>query len=51
MYELYKVNGTKDAVILSAGVQTGKCVKYSETIKTCEVFSWCPIENDNKIPK
>ncbi|XP_056628488.1 P2X purinoceptor 4b isoform X2 [Triplophysa dalaica] len=33
------------------GVQTGRCGKYSETIKTCEVFSWCPIENDNIIPK
>ncbi|KAA0713918.1 P2X purinoceptor 4 [Triplophysa tibetana] len=32
-------------------VQTGRCGKYSETIKTCEVFSWCPIENDSIIPK
>nr|XP_021333881.1 purinergic receptor P2X4b isoform X1 [Danio rerio] len=32
-------------------VQTGKCVQYSETIKTCEVLSWCPLENDTVIPK
>ncbi|XP_051963856.1 P2X purinoceptor 4b [Xyrauchen texanus] len=33
------------------GVQTGRCVKYSESIKTCEVLSWCPLENDTIIPE
>ncbi|XP_058641466.1 P2X purinoceptor 4b isoform X2 [Onychostoma macrolepis] len=33
------------------GVQTGHCVKYSDTIKTCEVQAWCPLENDTIIPK
>ncbi|XP_038619811.1 P2X purinoceptor 7 isoform X1 [Tachyglossus aculeatus] len=28
----------------SKGIQTGKCVKYDETRKTCEVASWCPVE-------
>ncbi|XP_043102620.1 P2X purinoceptor 4b isoform X2 [Puntigrus tetrazona] len=33
------------------GVQTGHCVQYSDTIKTCEVQAWCPLENDGVIPK
>ncbi|KAK9970641.1 hypothetical protein ABG768_026567 [Culter alburnus] len=33
------------------GVQTGRCVQYSDAIKTCEVISWCPLENDTVIPK
>uniref|UniRef100_A0A672S3N5 P2X purinoceptor n=1 Tax=Sinocyclocheilus grahami TaxID=75366 RepID=A0A672S3N5_SINGR len=33
------------------GVQTGHCVQYSDTIKTCEVQAWCPLENDTIIPK
>ncbi|XP_053557710.1 P2X purinoceptor 4 [Bombina bombina] len=35
----------------SNGEQTGKCVKYNETVKTCEVFAWCPVENDTETPK
>ncbi|XP_067329350.1 P2X purinoceptor 4 isoform X1 [Anolis sagrei] len=37
----------------SNGVQTGRCVPYPKdtTIKTCEVFAWCPVENDEKVPK
>uniref|UniRef100_A0A673IHU5 P2X purinoceptor 4-like n=1 Tax=Sinocyclocheilus rhinocerous TaxID=307959 RepID=A0A673IHU5_9TELE len=26
------------------GVQTGRCVNYNDTVKTCEVLSWCPLE-------
>ncbi|TRZ02222.1 hypothetical protein DNTS_030445, partial [Danionella cerebrum] len=37
--------------IRGSGVQTGKCVEFSETTKTCEIFSWCPLENDTVIPK
>ncbi|XP_070619328.1 P2X purinoceptor 4-like [Erythrolamprus reginae] len=38
----------------SNGIQTGNCVVYNHTdpsIKTCEVFAWCPVENRNKLPK
>uniref|UniRef100_A0A8C5RYM0 Purinergic receptor P2X 4 n=1 Tax=Laticauda laticaudata TaxID=8630 RepID=A0A8C5RYM0_LATLA len=38
----------------SNGVQTGKCIVYNLTdpsIKTCEVFAWCPVENDKNLPK
>lgn len=33
------------------GVQTGLCVNYSTTIKTCEVLSWCPLELDVNLPE
>ncbi|KAG7480559.1 hypothetical protein MATL_G00057540 [Megalops atlanticus] len=33
------------------GIQTGKCVNYSDTIKTCEVVAWCPLEIDTNLPK
>lgn len=26
------------------GVRTGRCVIYNDTVKTCEVLSWCPLE-------
>ncbi|XP_058854212.1 P2X purinoceptor 1-like isoform X1 [Acipenser ruthenus] len=32
------------------GILTGKCVEYKGTLKTCEIFGWCPLENDNHIP-
>ncbi|KAK6461357.1 P2X purinoceptor 4-like [Huso huso] len=32
----------------SNGVQTGTCV---ESVKTCEVFAWCPIEERRGAPK
>lgn len=34
-----------------AGIQTGECVPYNGSIKTCEVFAWCPVEDDYHIPK
>ncbi|MEE6503981.1 hypothetical protein FKM82_005032 [Ascaphus truei] len=34
----------------SNGVQTGKCVRYNGAVRTCEVFAWCPVENDTHIP-
>ncbi|XP_058272022.1 P2X purinoceptor 4a isoform X2 [Hemibagrus wyckioides] len=33
------------------GVQTGRCVKFSESEKTCEVYAWCPLEKNNNPPK
>ncbi|XP_067911092.1 P2X purinoceptor 4-like [Heterodontus francisci] len=36
---------------LSNGAFTGKCVKYNKEVKTCEVFAWCPVEDDRVIPK
>ncbi|NXH10957.1 P2RX7 protein, partial [Bucco capensis] len=30
--------------IYSNGVQTGRCVEYNATVKTCEVKAWCPVE-------
>ncbi|NXJ60408.1 P2RX4 protein, partial [Rostratula benghalensis] len=37
----------------SSGIQTGECVPYnsSSSIKTCEVFAWCPVEDDSNVPK
>lgn len=32
------------------GVQTGRCVHYSDQIKTCEVLAWCPLEVDVETP-
>uniref|UniRef100_A0A673GGK5 P2X purinoceptor n=1 Tax=Sinocyclocheilus rhinocerous TaxID=307959 RepID=A0A673GGK5_9TELE len=26
------------------GVRTGRCVNYNDTVKSCEVLSWCPLE-------
>ncbi|XP_066492569.1 P2X purinoceptor 1 [Tiliqua scincoides] len=33
------------------GIMTGKCVNFSHTEKTCEIFGWCPVEIDDKVPK
>ncbi|KAM6965376.1 P2X purinoceptor 7 [Aplochiton taeniatus] len=35
----------------SHGIQTGACVKFDVTRKTCEVSAWCPIESKKKPPK
>nr|XP_056715303.1 P2X purinoceptor 4 [Euleptes europaea] len=35
----------------SNGVQTGKCAVYEGLNKTCEIFGWCPVEDDSVIPK
>ncbi|KAL4660337.1 P2X purinoceptor 4-like [Arapaima gigas] len=35
----------------SHGVQTGACIKSDVMKKTCEVFTWCPIENKKKPPR
>ncbi|KAG8514949.1 P2X purinoceptor 4 [Galemys pyrenaicus] len=35
----------------SNGVQTGRCVQFNKTLKTCEVAAWCPVENDLEVPR
>ncbi|XP_012695599.2 P2X purinoceptor 4b isoform X2 [Clupea harengus] len=32
------------------GIQTGLCVNYSDTVKTCQVLAWCPHEDDSSVP-
>ncbi|XP_078010416.1 P2X purinoceptor 7-like isoform X2 [Phascolarctos cinereus] len=41
--------GKKDP--LSKGIQTGKCVQYNATKKTCEVSAWCPVELERDPPR
>ncbi|NWU62649.1 P2RX7 protein, partial [Pterocles burchelli] len=36
--------------IHSHGIQTGRCVNYNATVKTCEVTAWCPVEPMEKPP-
>uniref|UniRef100_F7D6S0 P2X purinoceptor n=1 Tax=Ornithorhynchus anatinus TaxID=9258 RepID=F7D6S0_ORNAN len=31
-------------------IRTGRCVSFNKTVKTCEVFAWCPLEVDDNIP-
>uniref|UniRef100_A0ACB8ECQ7 P2X purinoceptor 1 n=1 Tax=Sphaerodactylus townsendi TaxID=933632 RepID=A0ACB8ECQ7_9SAUR len=33
------------------GIMSGKCVNFSNTIKSCEIFGWCPVEIDDVVPK
>uniref|UniRef100_A0A8C5LJL8 P2X purinoceptor n=1 Tax=Leptobrachium leishanense TaxID=445787 RepID=A0A8C5LJL8_9ANUR len=28
----------------SNGIQTGRCIQFNRTLKTCEIRSWCPVE-------
>uniref|UniRef100_A0A672MCH7 P2X purinoceptor n=1 Tax=Sinocyclocheilus grahami TaxID=75366 RepID=A0A672MCH7_SINGR len=35
---------------LFLGVQTGRCVHYSDSVKTCEVLGWCPMEKKDDPP-
>ncbi|RXN07823.1 P2X purinoceptor 4 [Labeo rohita] len=41
--------GFKD--VQGNGVQTGRCVQYSDSEKTCEVSGWCPVEKKVEPPK
>ena len=34
----------------SNGVQTGKCVHYNITHKTCEIKAWCPVQGEERPP-
>ncbi|NXY86019.1 P2RX7 protein, partial [Alcedo cyanopectus] len=35
----------------SNGIQTGRCVNYNATVKTCEVHAWCPVESTENPPE
>lgn len=35
----------------SKGIQTGRCVVYKGTQKTCEVSAWCPTETEEEAPR
>ncbi|XP_075051072.1 P2X purinoceptor 1 isoform X2 [Mixophyes fleayi] len=32
------------------GVLTGKCTDFDNETKSCQVYAWCPVENDHVIP-
>ncbi|KAM9330916.1 P2X purinoceptor 6 [Gastrophryne carolinensis] len=33
------------------GVKTGRCVSLNSTHSTCEIFGWCPVENESLVRK
>ncbi|XP_027481351.1 P2X purinoceptor 1 isoform X1 [Zalophus californianus] len=33
------------------GIRTGKCVAFNNTVQTCEIFGWCPVEVDDNVPR
>ncbi|XP_066433028.1 P2X purinoceptor 1 isoform X2 [Eleutherodactylus coqui] len=35
---------------LTQGVLTGKCLPINNEMGSCEVYAWCPVENDNIVP-
>ncbi|KAK1154594.1 P2X purinoceptor 4-like isoform X1 [Acipenser oxyrinchus oxyrinchus] len=35
----------------SNGIPTGQCVEFNSSVKTCEVFAWCPIEGTSNASK
>ncbi|MGH0151452.1 UNVERIFIED_CONTAM: hypothetical protein FKN15_024102 [Acipenser sinensis] len=47
----YHSSSYNRASIKVSGVQTGKCVDFDWSVKTCEVFAWCPIEKRRVGPK
>ncbi|XP_072271726.1 P2X purinoceptor 1 [Pyxicephalus adspersus] len=32
------------------GILSGNCTPYDNKTKSCEVYAWCPVENDHKVP-
>ncbi|XP_077152610.1 P2X purinoceptor 1-like [Ranitomeya variabilis] len=39
-----------DPFLSTSGVLTGNCTPINNEIKSCEVYAWCPVENDYVIP-
>ncbi|KAL2298669.1 hypothetical protein Nmel_015675 [Mimus melanotis] len=33
-------------VVHGNGIKTGKCLMFNATHSTCEIYGWCPVEND-----
>uniref|UniRef100_A0A8C6NDZ7 P2X purinoceptor n=1 Tax=Melopsittacus undulatus TaxID=13146 RepID=A0A8C6NDZ7_MELUD len=33
-------------IISFLGIKTGKCVMFNTTHSTCEIYGWCPVENN-----
>uniref|UniRef100_S4RU33 Uncharacterized protein n=1 Tax=Petromyzon marinus TaxID=7757 RepID=S4RU33_PETMA len=36
---------------LGSGIQTGRCIRYDATCKSCEVMGWCPVERRTSPPQ
>ncbi|KAM6052034.1 P2X purinoceptor 6 isoform 2-T2 [Chlamydotis macqueenii] len=41
---------TGNPVVHGNGIRTGKCVMFNTTHSTCEIYGWCPVEN-NTLPR
>ncbi|XP_010014763.1 PREDICTED: P2X purinoceptor 6, partial [Nestor notabilis] len=37
---------TGEPVVHGNGIKTGKCVMFNTTHSTCEIYAWCPVENN-----
>ncbi|NXI41221.1 P2RX6 protein, partial [Galbula dea] len=37
-------------VVHGNGIKTGRCVMFNTTHSTCEIYGWCPVEN-NTLPR
>ncbi|KAL7987034.1 hypothetical protein Chor_005953 [Crotalus horridus] len=46
-----KLKGIALTNVSGMGIMTGKCVNFTRTQKSCEIFGWCPVEIDDNIPK
>lgn len=33
------------------GIRSGRCVAFNDSVRTCEIFGWCPVEVDDHIPR
>ncbi|XP_031752843.1 P2X purinoceptor 1 isoform X1 [Xenopus tropicalis] len=42
---------TNDPSMGLSGVMTGNCTPYDNKTKTCQIYAWCPVENDFNVPK
>ncbi|XP_040201301.1 P2X purinoceptor 6 isoform X1 [Rana temporaria] len=38
-------------VVNGNGLKTGRCISLNSTHSTCEIYSWCPVENESLIRK
>ncbi|XP_075424330.1 P2X purinoceptor 7 isoform X2 [Ascaphus truei] len=35
----------------SNGIQSGRCMPFNSTIRTCEISAWCPVESERNTPE